>query len=162
MKRACGTARPILNSCLEESQHDHGLHSSHEDGRRRRLRSCESGGTDTMDRDEKSQVPSEACQARDARIERMGQSRGNYVEKTGCWSSELKYSEQYHESRNICGDMMQSKDANVEAALRGENVPEGASATALFQPQGGVEGLCRSQTSTRAGCDGTGVCSRMA
>lgn len=39
---------------------------------------------------------------------------------------------------------------------------EGASATALFQPQGGVEGACRSQTSTRAGCDGAGVCSRMA
>ena len=161
MKRACGTARPVLNSCLEESQQGHGLHSSRDDGRRR-VQSSKSGGMDTINRDEKSEVPSEACRARDARIERMGQSRGDYVGKTGCWSSELKYSEQYHESRNICGDMMQSKDANVEAALRGENIPEGASATALFQPQGGVEGLCRSQTSTRAGCDGAGVCSRMA
>ena len=161
MKRACGTARPVLNSCLEESQQGHGLHSSRDDGRRR-VQSSKSGGMDTINRDEKSEVPSEACQARDARIERMGQSRGDYVGKTGCWSSELKYSEQYHESRNICGDMMQSKDANVEAALRGENIPEGASATALFQPQGGVEGACRSQTSTRAGADGTGVRSRIA
>jgi len=43
-----------------------------------------------------------------------------------------------------------------------ESLSEGASATALFQPQGGVEGACRSQTSTRAGADGTGVRSRIA
>jgi hypothetical protein len=60
---------------------------------------------------------------------------------------------------------MQSKDANGEAALRAvENIPEGASAsaTALFQPQGGVEGVCRSQTSTGAGAEAAGALSQVA
>ncbi|KAH8622739.1 hypothetical protein IG631_22488 [Alternaria alternata] len=51
---------------------------------------------------------------------------------------------------------MQGKDVNVEAAPRFENVPEGGSATARFQPQRGVEGLCQPQTPTSVGCDGSG------
>lgn len=54
------------------------------------------------------------------------------------------------------GHIMEGKDVNVEAALRVENVPESGSATARFQPQRGVEGLCQSQTPTSVGCDGSG------
>lgn len=43
-----------------------------------------------------------------------------------------------------------------------ENIPEGASATALFQPQGGVAGVCRRQTCTRRQGEAMAVGGRVA
>ena len=80
----------------------------------------------------KAAVPSDASWARGARVERLGQSRGGRVEQTGCWSSGWECSEQKHESRIICGDMMQSSDANGEAALRGGKHTRGCQCDGSF------------------------------
>jgi hypothetical protein len=82
--RARGTARPVLNSRLKQSQHDHGLHSSR-DNEKGRVWGWGSRKDGKMWWAEmrKAAVPSDARQARGGRVERTGQGRGERVERNG-------------------------------------------------------------------------------